>query len=138
MVFMLAVLAIQAYSDLKTMELYYWLTIAAVITGAVPCIIYSEYSDVKYIAACLAIIFFQHLMHAYTIGDAKLCMIVMEMIIIRSEGLEIIIKYLIYNLTAMVFFLLFVMLKRITDKEKKKKYPYAPAIFIAAVLSNFY
>lgn len=135
---MLAVLAIQAYSDLKTMELYYWLTIAAVVPGALPCIIYSEYSDIKYIMACLAIIFFQYLMHAYSIGDAKLCVIVLEMIIMRSQGLEIIIKYLIYNLTAMMIFLLFVAFKRVTDKEKKKKYPYAPAIFIAALLSNFY
>lgn len=135
---MLAVLIIQAYSDLKTMQLYYWLTIAAMIIGAVPCIIFSELSDIRYIAICLIMIFGQYLAHAYAIGDAKLCILALEIIIIRADGIDILIRYFLYNFTSMVIFLLFALFKRVTDKEKKKNYPYAPAIFLAVCSSLLY
>ena len=135
---MLAVLTIQAYLDLKTMKLYYWLTIAAIITGAVPCIFYTVLSDITYIVICLAMIFGQYIIHAYNIGDAKLCVLVLEIIIMRAEGMDIMIRYFMYNVTAMAIFLLFAVFKRITDKEKKKKYPYAPAILLAVCSSLLY
>ncbi len=135
---MLAVLIIQAYSDLKTMQLYYWLTMVAIIIGAVPCIIFSGLSDVRYIFICLIIIFGQYLLHAYAIGDAKLCILALEIIIIRAEGIDITIRYFLYNITSMAIFLLFALFKRITDKEKKKNYPYAPSIFLAVCTSLLY
>lgn len=140
----LIILTVQAYSDLKTMQLYYWLTVSGMAAGVLPCIINTDSQDILYIIICLGMIYLQYKIRAYTIGDAKLCVMVLELIILKAEKADIVLRFFAVSAVSMIIFLLYVFVKKLTDglnknpdRKKRKKYPYAQAIMIS-VLTNIW
>lgn len=138
----LLILAVQAYSDYKSMLLYYWLSIIGIIIGLIPCISVNH-EDMLYIGICILFILMQYEMKAFTFGDAKLCLIALEVIIPRTEGIGILIRYLLFSAISLAIILIFVLITRIINRmtkttDKKKKYAYAPSVFFATICSLLY
>ena len=75
------ILAVQAYSDHKTMELYYWLNVIGILVMILPAIVFTEASDWLYIMAAIFITWLQQVCGAYAKGDTKLFIMIIEVVL---------------------------------------------------------
>ena len=134
------ILAVQAYSDYKTKELYTVLTYMAMLIALVPMFLSVKAADVIYLFAAVLFILLQYKLKAYSFGDAKLFVVVLELLAISLHETDILTGFLLIEFLAVIIFVFYVLLGKIIRKERlsiKEGHAYAPAIFIASLTAVF-
>ncbi len=134
------ILAVQAYSDYKTKELYAVLTFAAMGAAAPAMVMSIDLYDMAYVLTAAAFILLQSSLGAYAIGDAKLYIAALELIAIDFESIDIWISFLFLEMCAIIIFAAYVFIPKALRGEKlslREGHAYAPAIFTAYLISIF-
>ncbi len=134
------ILAIQAYSDYKTKELYTLLTYMAMIIASIPMFLSIKGIDIIYLTATALFIMLQYKLGAYSFGDAKLFIVVLELLPLNLHDVDILIGFLLIEFMVVIIFVFYVLLGKLIRREKlsiKECHAYAPAIFIAGLTAIF-
>ncbi len=134
------ILAIQAYSDYKTKELYTILTYMAMIIASIPMFLSVKGIDIIYLTATALFIMLQYKLGAYSFGDAKLFIVVLELLPLNLHDVDILIGFLLIEFMAVIIFVFYVLLGKLIRREKlsiKECHAYAPAIFLAGLTAIF-
>lgn len=133
------IMGVQAYSDMKTMKVYCRLNEAGMATAWCGAAVVLAPEDYVYPVAAAAMIIIQQKLKVYASGDTKLFIMALGVISLNSCGVLILYKFLMFEFVSMIIFLLYVSVWKIfevsgrkkSEKKYRKKYPFAPAIFIA-------
>ena len=134
------ILAVQAYSDYKTKELYTILTYIAMLIASVSMVLSIKGTDIVYLTTTALFIMLQYKLKAYAFGDAKLFIVLLELLPINLHEVDILIGFLLIEFMAVIIFIFYVLLGKIIRREKlsiKEGHAYAPAIFIAGLTAIF-
>ena len=134
------ILAIQAYSDYRTKEVYTVLTYMAMLIAAIAMFCSIRGEDIVYLAVIILFIMLQYKLKAYSFGDAKLFMVVLELLTTDLHAMDLLIGFLIFEFMAVIIFIFYVLLGKLIRKEKlsiKENHAYAPAIFFASLAGIF-
>lgn len=134
------ILAVQAYSDYKTKELYTILTYIAMVIASVSMVLSIKGTDILYLTATALFIMLQYKLKAYAFGDAKLFIVILELLPMNLHEADILIGFLLIEFMAVIIFTFYVLLGKIIRREKlsmKECHAYAPAIFIAGLTTIF-
>lgn len=134
------ILAVQAYSDYRTKELYTILTYMAMLAASISMFLSVKCSDIVYLIAATLFILFQYKLKAYSFGDAKLFIVVLELLTMSLHDIDILIGFMLIELITGIFFVFYVLIGKIVRKEKisiKGNHAYAPAIFMASLIVIF-
>lgn len=134
------ILAVQAYSDYKIKELYTILTYIAMVIASVSMVLSIKGTDILYLTATALFIMLQYKLKAYAFGDAKLFIVILELLPMNLHEVDILIGFLLIEFMAAIIFTFYVLLGKIIRREKlsiKEGHAYAPAIFIAGLTAIF-
>lgn len=134
------ILAVQAYSDYKTKELYTILTYIAMVIASVSMVLSIKGTDILYLTATALFIMLQYKLKAYAFGDAKLFIVILELLPMNLHEADILIGFLLIEFMAVIIFTFYVLLGKIIRREKlsmKECHAYAPAIFMASLIAIF-